>query len=384
MEYSEFVEVYEAVSSTTKRLEKTAILAEFLKKLHKKGKSEWIYLLLGRVVPDYDPSEIGISGQLAIKAISHSFGIHEEEVAKRFKKVGDLGEIALEFSGKNKQLTLSSKKLTAEKVFSNLQKIMRIEGKGAVSVKMNLISEMLKSASGKEAKYIVRTLISDLRIGVSSPTLVDSLVLAFFDRENVDKKGKKDFNDLLVEVQIRSKLQHLWATAVEIVDFFTKQAIKSNEGQKEWIDFFRLVSSAFAITEKTPTIPGTPKNKKELYYQIKTQEEKLQVIHIMEGWTHAVKVFAELSEKKPNMKFFLLELDVEDGKLNLRGYPKELEEKAIEDYDQAEKKNQGKKGYDVVLVGADTNKDLRKAYPNYFVDSGEFLFNLQKIINKAK
>ena len=203
-------------------------------------------------------------------------------------------------------------------------------------------------------------------------------------RYNSDKEGKKDFNGLLVEIQIRSKLQHLWATAIEIVDFFTKQAIKSNEGQKEWIDFFRLVSSAFAIIEKTPTIPGTPRNKKELYKQIKEQEEKLQVIKVMEGWTHAVKVFQEMSEKKLNFQFFLLELDVEDGKLNLRGYPKELEKKAIADYNDAEKKNQGKKTYDVVLVGADTTKDLKKAYPNYFVDSEEFLAKLQQIINKAK
>ena len=203
-------------------------------------------------------------------------------------------------------------------------------------------------------------------------------------RYNSDKEGKKDFNDLLVEVQIRSKLQHLWATAIEIVDFFTRQAIKSNEGQKEWINFFRLVSSAFAIMERTPTISGTPKNKKELYSQIKAQEEKLQVIRVMEGWTHAVKVFQEVTKEKPKVQFFLLELDVEEGRLNLRAYTKEQEKIAIGDYNQAEKRNQGKKSYDVVLVGADTTNDLKKAYPNYFVDSEEFLEELQKIINKAK
>jgi len=201
-------------------------------------------------------------------------------------------------------------------------------------------------------------------------------------RYNSDK-GKKEYNGLLVEIQIRSKLQHLWATAIEIVDFFTKQAIKSNEGQKEWVDFFKLVSSAFAIIEKTPLIQGTPKNKKELYKQIKEQEKKLNVIEIMEGWTHAVGVFEEMNKKKL-VEFFLLELDVEEGRLNIRAYPKELEKKAIDDYNQAEKKNQGKKAYDVVLVGADTTPDLKKAYPNYFVDSKEFLKKLRQIISKVK
>lgn len=203
-------------------------------------------------------------------------------------------------------------------------------------------------------------------------------------RYKSDKKGKQDYNGLLVEVQIRSKLQHLWATAIEIVDFFTIQAIKSNEGEKEWMDFFKLVSSAFAIMEKTPIIQGTPRNKQELYRQIKKQEKKLNVIGIMEGWAHAVGAFEEMSKKKTDLQFFLLELDVEGGKLTIKGYPKELEKKAIEDYNQAEKRNQNKKGYDVVLVGADTTSDLKKAYPNYFVDSEEFLIKLRKILDKAK
>jgi ppGpp synthetase/RelA/SpoT-type nucleotidyltranferase len=97
-------------------------------------------------------------------------------------------------------------------------------------------------------------------------------------------KGKKIYNGLLVEIQIRSKLQHLWATAIEIVDFFTRQAIKSNEGQEEWMDFFRFVSSAFALLEKCPTVPNTPTNEKELYLQIKEKEQKLNVLRKMRSW----------------------------------------------------------------------------------------------------
>ncbi len=66
------------------------------------------------------------------------------------------------------------------------------------------------------------------------------------------------YDGLLIEVQIRSKIQHAWATAIEIVDLFTGQAIKSNEGEEEWKEFFRLVSSAFAKIEKQPEVSGTP------------------------------------------------------------------------------------------------------------------------------
>lgn len=197
-------------------------------------------------------------------------------------------------------------------------------------------------------------------------------------------KGKKYYNGLLVEVQIRSKLQHLWATAIETADFFTGQAIKSNEGQKEWAEFFKLVSSSFAILENTPIVPNTPLDKKELYAQIKKKAEELNVIKIMGGWAQAVQVFERESKEKPNLKFFLLELDISGEKLNITGYQEGQEEKAIEDYAKAEKRNQGKKEYDVVLVGVDASNDLRKAYPNYFADTKEFLEDLKKILAKVK
>lgn len=199
-------------------------------------------------------------------------------------------------------------------------------------------------------------------------------------RYKSDKEGKKSYNGLLVEVQIRSKLQHLWATAIETVDFFTRQAIKSNEGQKEWMDFFKLVSSAFAIMEDTPLVPNTPTNKQELYLQIKRKELDLQVIKVMSGWAQAVQVFEKAYKEKPNLQFFLLELNITGEKLNITGYTKGQEEKAISDYSNAEKRNQGKKEYDVVLVGVDATNDLRKAYPNYFADTNEFLKKLKQII----
>jgi len=198
----------------------------------------------------------------------------------------------------------------------------------------------------------------------------------------VSDKGKTEYNDLLVEIQIRSKLQHLWATAIETVDFFTRQAIKSSEGEKEWIDFFRLVSSAFARMENCPPGPNTPENEKELYLEIKKKEAELNVITVMKGWAQAIKVFEQKVRQTPDLQYFLLELDIAGEKLNITQYTKDNEQTAIMDYAASEKKNRGKREYDVVLVGADTSTDLKKAYPNYFVDSQEFLANLKKILGK--
>jgi len=196
-------------------------------------------------------------------------------------------------------------------------------------------------------------------------------------RYNSDKKA--DYNGLLVEIQLRSKLQHLWATAVETVDFFTMQAIKSNEGRKDWVSFFRLVSSAFALLEKCPVVPGTSDNMKELCHLIKEKEKMLQVRSKMKHWATSIRVFDQI-KKKFDDELFLLELDSVQEKLTISSYSRRNEEKALRDYAAVEKRIFGNKKYDVVLVGSDSVVDLKKAYPNYFSDTGEFLKNLDRIL----
>jgi len=184
MKYSSLCEIYEALESHSSRLEKTEILAEFLKKIKSEKNKEIIYLLQGRIFPDYDNREIGISTQLVMKALSRSTGMSAGEIEKHWKKLGDLGLVAELITSKKRQSTLSSSQLTTEKVLQNLQKLPALEGKGTVDKKMALISELLTSASPKEAKYIVRTLLSDLRIGTGAGTLRDAIVWACFDKEN--------------------------------------------------------------------------------------------------------------------------------------------------------------------------------------------------------
>jgi len=209
MQYLEFVTLYEKLASTTKRLEKTSILSEFLKKLKKQDDSQWVYLLKGRVFPEYDPREFGISDRLTMKAIAKASGSTEEHIFKEYRKIGDFGELAETFLGKRKQSTLFSSKLTVKKVFENLKNLAEFEGKGTVEKKLSLITELLNSATGKEAKYIVRTLLNDLRIGVADGVLRDALAEAFFkDKEEMKNKIESSYdlaNDYAVVFEAASK-----------------------------------------------------------------------------------------------------------------------------------------------------------------------------------
>lgn len=178
MKYGEFVSLYESLSKTTKKLEKIRLLSEFLPVL--KGQEELAYLLRGRVFPEYDVREMGISTQLAIKAIAKASGLTPAQVTKEYTIKGDLGDVAVHLLSKKKQLGLYRRDLTAEHVFASLSALAAIEGKGTVDKKMGIISELLISAKAEEACYLIRTLLGDLRVGVADAILVESVVLAFF------------------------------------------------------------------------------------------------------------------------------------------------------------------------------------------------------------
>lgn len=195
MKYSKLCELYEKISGTTKRLEKTDILSKFLKELPESDKDA-LYLLLGEIYADYDEKKIGISSQLAIKAISKATGTPNEKVVHEWKIIGDLGKVAEKLVSKKKQSTLSSHSdLTLQKVLENLRKLPSLEGKGTVEKKIALITELLSSASPKEALYITRTLLADLRIGIKESTIRDAFAEAFFSENK--KTAVKDIQDAI-------------------------------------------------------------------------------------------------------------------------------------------------------------------------------------------
>jgi len=208
MNYQKLAELYESLSSTTKRLEKTEILGKFLKQLPEKDK-DVMYLLLGDIYPEYDERRIGISNQLTIQAISKATGIEKGKVVREWKEIGDLGKVAETLTKRKTQATLHKHVLTTEKVLENLRKLPDLVGKGTVSKKLSLITELLTSASPLEALYITRTLIGDLRIGVQESTIRDGLVLAFFKKDkstsDIVQRAIDKANDISVVFGIAKK-----------------------------------------------------------------------------------------------------------------------------------------------------------------------------------
>ena len=136
--------------------------------------------------------------------------------------------------------------------------------------------------------------------------------------------------------------------------------------------------------EKQKEVEGTPNNNSELYKAIKEKVDKLKIFSKMENWSQALKV---IEPKLKQLHFFLLELDISEennAKLSVRGYPEEAESLATEHYLEAEKLQSGSPNKDVVLVGAKSVEELKKAYLNYFANSREFLGYLKNYLENEE
>lgn len=202
MKYKELVDVYESLNSTTKRLEKTTILAEFLKNADAEILPIVTLLSLGKVFPTWSEKEMGIGLKLLMKAISLVVGVSPETVEDSVRDRGDIG-LASEYLFSNRfQSTLFTMPLTITKVYNNMEKMADKSGKKAQGKKIEILRELLSSASPKEAKYITRTVLEELRVGLGEGTLKDAISEAFNINKEVVERAMMLTNDpgLVAEV----------------------------------------------------------------------------------------------------------------------------------------------------------------------------------------
>ncbi len=235
------MEVYERLEATTKRLEKTFILSEFLKSADDLDKV--LLLVQGRLFPNWDQRELGMAAKLLIKAIATATGAPAEKIESVWKKTGDIGNVAAELTTKKSQATLFSQPLTVQKVFDNLRKISEMEGAGTVDRKVQLVAELLTSAKPNEAKYIIRTILGELRVGLGEGTIRDAIVWAFF-AEKAGVKYDKSKNELAISDEERvnyDKYVTLVQEALDVANDFAEVAKIAKEKGENGLQNISLV-----------------------------------------------------------------------------------------------------------------------------------------------
>ena len=189
MKFSEISDSFERMESTTKRLELTDILVELLKKTPIEIISRVVYLIQGKLRPNFEGVELGVAEKLAMKSIAKSAGISIEKIIDDYNTGGDLGLTAANILKQKTQTTFAAEIITLERVYDTLFKIAKLEGRRSQDMKIKYISSLLNDANPIEAKFLLKILLGTLRLGIAENTLMDALAIAF--------TGKKDNRELI-------------------------------------------------------------------------------------------------------------------------------------------------------------------------------------------
>jgi hypothetical protein len=188
------------------------------------------------------------------------------------------------------------------------------------------------------------------------------------------------FNGLLIEIQLRSPLQHAWATALETVDAFTHQSLKSGGGELRWRRFFALMGAVLALREQTAPVPETPTDEQLLREELREINHELGgVAPLLHGWRAGIQIVQEQSaiEHEADWDVVLLDLDIYQRTLRVTAFPTDFHGErallALERQIEADRETEHRRGTrHAVLVGVTKFKHLQRAFPNYSADLDSF------------
>ena len=183
MKFSILSDSLEKMEQTSKRLELTDILVTLLKKTPDEIISRVVYLIQGKIKPNFEGVELGIAEKLVIRAISKSAGVTTKKIEDDYNDGGDLGITASNILKQKTQTTFSAETITLERVYETLLKISSIQGKGSQDMKIKYISSLLNDATPEESKFILKILLGTMRLGIAENTVMDSLAIAFTDNK---------------------------------------------------------------------------------------------------------------------------------------------------------------------------------------------------------
>ena len=179
MEFSIIAKTLENMEGTTKRLELTDFLVGLFKETSQDLLPKIVYLIQGKIRPDFEGIELGMAEKLAIRSLSKSSGTPVKKIQETYQDDGDLGHAAEKILQLKKQTTFVNESITLERVYETFFKIAKMEGKGSQDMKIKYISSLLNDATPMDGKFILKILLGTLRLGVADNTIIDALTIAF-------------------------------------------------------------------------------------------------------------------------------------------------------------------------------------------------------------
>jgi DNA ligase-1 len=135
------------------------------------------YLCQGLVAPEFAAVDLGLAEKLALRAVATATGVEPEEVVAALREAGDLGQAAEQLLAATAADRRPSLEVAA--VVDTLHEIARAEGSGSQGRKLELLAGLLALASPLEARYLLRLVTGNLRLGIGTPTILDALAQVY-------------------------------------------------------------------------------------------------------------------------------------------------------------------------------------------------------------
>ena len=170
----QFGEVAEAIAATTKKLEKTALLGTYLRELNDTDLARAARYLAGHQFALNDSRTTNVGGRIIGEALSVATGLSSEELSPRYVRLGDAGEVA--FEAIEERRVANQPRITLAETESLITRLSETRG---TKNKTALLATVLREATALEAKYLVKLLVGDLRIGLREGLVEDATARAF-------------------------------------------------------------------------------------------------------------------------------------------------------------------------------------------------------------
>ncbi len=256
----------------------------------------------------------------------------------------------------------------------NGMKLDRMEDIGGVRIVVNDLNSVFRVAE-KIKGGRTRNLLKRERDYIEKPKISGYRGIHLIYQYKGSKIGFPSHN---IELQIRSKMQHAWATTVEVVGTFTKQGLKAGVGKAEWLDFFKLAGDVFSDYERSRGGYQEAIEREDLFIK---QVHQLGVLTKLQQYAVSTQYINENPDR--NVKYYILILNTKKGNISVGRFSDF--QIASAEYGILDKRFEKSNTEDVVLVSTESLKSLSLAYPNYFADTTAFRQRIRKIIaNKTQ
>ncbi|MFX0113485.1 MAG: ATP-dependent DNA ligase [Candidatus Hodarchaeota archaeon] len=198
MLYKRVVQFYERLEKTTSRLEMIEILQELFSATDPSSDdlSQVCYLLTDSIFLPWEEGTLGLAEKMVIKALAmRTRNISTKKLEQLLQKYGDVGKVAEKIAQRGSQQTLVQQKpLSLNEVYLGLRSLAQLEGKGSAKAKLDRLAGLFHPMTPLEARYLARTIVGDLRLGIGVQTLLDALAAEYLGSKEEKKPLEKAFN----------------------------------------------------------------------------------------------------------------------------------------------------------------------------------------------